>query len=145
MGFGYGAAIGAQLALGRDQRVIMLTGDGSFHMNLNEACTAVSYGLPIITVIFNNQVLGMVRQWQTIFYEGRYANTDPHRRTDLSSWRKALAPRATARANPAEFAAALADAMQQKGPTWIDCRIGKDERVLPMIPGGGDVEDIIME
>ena len=63
MGFGYGAAIGAQMALGNDARVVMLTGDGSFHMNLNEACTAVSYGLPIITVIFNNQVLGMVRQW----------------------------------------------------------------------------------
>ena len=69
MGFGYGAAIGAQMALGRDQRVVMFTGDGSFHMNLNEACTAVSYELPIITVIFNNSVLGMVRQWQTTFYE----------------------------------------------------------------------------
>ena len=145
MGFGYGAAIGAQLALGRDQRVIMLTGDGSFHMNLNEACTAVSYGLPIITVIFNNQVLGMVRQWQTIFYEGRYANTDPHRRTDFVKLAEGFGAKGYRAANPAEFAAALADAMQQKGPTWIDCRIGKDERVLPMIPGGGDVEDIIME
>ena len=67
MGFGYGAAIGAQMALGRDQRVVMFTGDGSFHMNLNEACTAVSYELPIITVIFNNHVLGMVRQWHTTF------------------------------------------------------------------------------
>ena len=145
MGFGYGAAIGAQLALGRDQRVIMLTGDGSFHMNLNEACTAVSYDLPIITVIFNNQVLGMVRQWQTIFYEGRYANTDPHRRTDFVKLAEGFGAKGYRAVNPAEFAAALADAMQQKGPTWIDCRIGKDERVLPMIPGGGDVEDIIME
>ena len=83
MGFGYGAAIGAQMALGRDARVVMLTGDGSFHMNLNEGCTAVSYELPIITVIFNNQVLGMVRQWQTTFYEKRYSDTDPHRRTDF--------------------------------------------------------------
>ena len=83
MGFGYGAAIGAQMALGRDARVVMLTGDGSFHMNLNEACTAVSYDLPIITVIFNNQVLGMVRQWQTTFYEKRYSDTDPHRKTDF--------------------------------------------------------------
>ena len=83
MGFGYGAAIGAQMALGRDQRVIMLTGDGSFHMNLNEGCTAVSYHLPIITVIFNNQVLGMVRQWQTSFYGKRYSSTDPHRKTDF--------------------------------------------------------------
>ena len=83
MGFGYGAAIGAQMALGRDQRVVMFTGDGSFHMNLNEACTAVSYELPIITVIFNNSVLGMVRQWQTTFYEKRYSQTDPHRKTDF--------------------------------------------------------------
>ena len=83
MGFGYGAAIGAQMALGRDQRVVMFTGDGSFHMNLNEACTAVSYDLPIITVIFNNSVLGMVRQWQTTFYGRRYSQTDPHRHTDF--------------------------------------------------------------
>jgi len=83
MGFGYGAAIGAQMALGREQRVVMFTGDGSFHMNLNEACTAVSYELPIITVIFNNSVLGMVRQWQTTFYGRRYSQTDPHRKTDF--------------------------------------------------------------
>ena len=95
MGFGYGAAIGAQMALGRDQRVIMLTGDGSFHMNLNEGCTAVSYHLPIITIIFNNQVLGMVRQWQTSFYEGRYSNTDPTARPTLSNWPKGSAPRDT--------------------------------------------------
>ena len=83
MGFGYGAAIGAQMALGRQQRVVMFTGDASFHMNLNEACTAVSYELPIITVIFNNSVLGMVRQWQTSFYGKRYSQTDPHRKTDF--------------------------------------------------------------
>ena len=64
------------MALGRDQRVVMFTGDGSFHMNLNEACTAVSYELPIITVIFNNQVLGMVRQWQTLFFEQHYSQTN---------------------------------------------------------------------
>ena len=91
MGFGYGAAIGAQMALGRDQRVVMFTGDGSFHMNLNEACTAVSYELPIITVIFNNQVLGMVRQWQSAFYGKRYSQTDPHRHTDFVKLAEALA------------------------------------------------------
>ena len=145
MGFGYGAAIGAQLALGRDARVIMLTGDGSFHMNLNEGCTAVSYELPIITVIFNNQVLGMVRQWQTSFYEGRYSSTDPHRRTDFVKLAEGFGAKGYRASTPAEFAAVFADAMKQKGPSWIDCRIGKDERVLPMIPGGGDIEDIIME
>ena len=145
MGFGYGAAIGAQMALGRDARVVMLTGDGSFHMNLNEACTAVSYDLPIITVIFNNQVLGMVRQWQTTFYEKRYSDTDPHRKTDFVKLAEGFGAKGYCAATPAEFKAAFADAMKQKGPSWIDCRIGKDEKVLPMIPGGGTVNDIIME
>ena len=145
MGFGYGAAIGAQMALGRDARVVMLTGDGSFHMNLNEACTAVSYDLPIITVIFNNQVLGMVRQWQTTFYEKRYSDTDPHRKTDFVKLAEGFGAKGYRASTPAEFKAAFADAMKQKGPSWIDCRIGKDEKVLPMIPGGGTVNDIIME
>ena len=145
MGFGYGAAIGAQMALGRDARVVMLTGDGSFHMNLNEACTAVSYDLPIITVIFNNQVLGMVRQWQTTFYEKRYSDTDPHRKTDFVKLAEGFGAKGYRAATPAEFKAAFADAMKQKGASWIDCRIGKDEKVLPMIPGGGTVNDIIME
>lgn len=145
MGFGYGAAIGAQMALGRDARVVMLTGDGSFHMNLNEACTAVSYDLPIITVIFNNQVLGMVRQWQTTFYEKRYSDTDPHRKTDFVKLAEGFGAKGYRAATPSEFKAAFADAMKQKGPSWIDCRIGKDEKVLPMIPGGGTVNDIIME
>ena len=145
MGFGYGAAIGAQMALGRDARVVMLTGDGSFHMNLNEGCTAVSYDLPIITVIFNNQVLGMVRQWQTTFYEKLYSDTDPHRKTDFVKLAEAFGAKGYRATTPAEFKAAFTDAMKQQGPSWIDCRIGKDEKVLPMIPGGGTIEDIIME
>ena len=145
MGFGYGAAIGAQMALGRDQRVVMFTGDGSFHMNLNEACTAVSYELPIITVIFNNSVLGMVRQWQTIFYEKRYSQTDPHRKTDFVKLAEGFGLKGYRCRNLPEFQAAFADAMKQKGPTWIECIIDKDAKVLPMIPGGGDINDIIME
>ena len=145
MGFGYGAAIGAQMALGRDQRVVMFTGDGSFHMNLNEACTAVSYELPIVTVIFNNSVLGMVRQWQTTFYEKRYSQTDPHRKTDFVKLAEGFGLKGYRCRNLPEFQAAFADAMKQKGPTWIECIIDKDEKVLPMIPGGGDINDIIME
>ena len=145
MGFGYGAAIGAQMALGRDQRVVMFTGDGSFHMNLNEACTAVSYELPIITVIFNNSVLGMVRQWQTTFYEKRYSQTDPHRKTDFVKLAEGFGLKGYRCTNLPEFQEAFADALQQKGPTWIECIIDKDEKVLPMIPGGGDINDIIME
>ena len=145
MGFGYGAAIGAQMALGRDARVVMLTGDGSFHMNLNEGCTAVSYELPIITVIFNNQVLGMVRQWQTTFYEKRYSQTDPHRHTDFVKLAEGFGLKGYRCQNLAEFQSAFAEAMKRKGPTWIECIIDKDEKVLPMIPGGGDINDIIME
>ena len=145
MGFGYGAAIGAQLGLGCSRRVIMLTGDGSFHMNLNEACTAVSYDLPIITVIFNNQVLGMVRQWQTSFYGKRYSSTDPHRRTDYVKLAEGFGLKGYHCETPQEFAAAFAEALQRREPTWIECRIDKDEKVLPMIPGGKTVSDIIME
>lgn len=145
MGFGYGAAIGAQIALGNEQRVVMLTGDGSFHMNLNEGCTAVSYELPIITVIFDNRVLGMVRQWQTSFYGKRYSSTDPERKTDFVKLAEGFGAKGYRCDTPDEFRAALADAMQQKGPTWIDCRMDKDERVLPMIPGGGDITSIIMD
>ena len=145
MGFGYGAAIGAQMALGRDQRVVMFTGDGSFHMNLNEACTAVSYELPIITVIFNNSVLGMVRQWQTTFYGRRYSQTDPHRKTDFVKLAEGFGLKGYRCTNLPEFQAAFADALKQKGPTWIECIIDKDEKVLPMIPGGGDINGIIMK
>ena len=127
------------------RRVVMFTGDGSFHMNLNEACTAVSYELPIITVIFNNSVLGMVRQWQTTFYEKRYSQTDPHRRTDFVKLAEGFGLKGYRCTNLPEFQAAFADALKQKGPTWIECIIDKDEKVLPMIPGGGDINDIIME
>ena len=144
MGFGYGAAIGAQLALGRQRRVVMLTGDGSFHMNLNEACTAVSYGLPIITVIFNNQVLGMVRQWQTLFYDHRYAATDPCRATDFVKVAEGFGLKGWRCETPEQFRQAFEKALHEDGPVWIDCAIGKDEVVLPMIPGGGGLEDIIM-
>ncbi len=145
MGFGYGAAIGAQVALGNDTRVVMLTGDGSFHMNLNECCTAVSYNLPIITVIFDNQVLGMVRQWQKAFYGGRYSQTDPHRKTDYVTLAKGFGAKGYSCNTMPEFRVAFSEALKEKGPVWIRCSIGKDERVLPMIPGGKGVEDIIME
>lgn len=144
MGFGYGAAIGAQVAVGRDTPVIMLTGDGSFHMNLNEACTAVSYDLPIITVIFNNQVLGMVRQWQTVFYDRRYSSTDPHRKTDYVKLAEGFGLAGWHCENLAEFKEAFRQALASKKPAWIECVIDKDEKVLPMIPAGGTVEDLMM-
>ncbi len=145
MGFGYGAAIGAQVGLGNENRVVMLTGDGSFHMNLNEACTAVSYELPLITVIFNNQVLGMVRQWQTSFYGKRYSSTDPCRKTNYVKLAEGFGLKGYHCETPAQFNAAFAEALESKTPVWIECVIAKDEKVLPMIPGGGDVTKIIME
>ena len=144
MGFGYGAAIGAQMGLGRSQRVVMFTGDGSFHMNLNEACTAVSYELPIITVIFNNQVLGMVRQWQTAFYGKRYSSTDPHRQTNYVKVAEGFGLKGYHCENLEQFQAAFAEALASHKPAWIECVINKDEKVLPMIPAGGTIEDMMM-
>ena len=143
MGFGYGAAIGAQIGC-PDKRVIHFTGDGSFHMNLNEACTAVSQELPIITVIMNNRVLGMVYQWQTSFYGKRFAATTPERKTNFPKLAEAFGAKGFSASNPKEFEEVFKKALQEKGPVWIDCAISREERVLPMIPGGGTIEDMIL-
>ena len=143
MGFGYGAAIGAQIGC-PEKRVIHFTGDVSFHMNLNEACTAVSQDLPIITVIMNNRVLGMVYQWQTSFYGKRYAATTPERKTNFPKLAEAFGAKGFSASNPAEFEEVFKKALQEKGPVWIDCAISREERVLPMIPGGGTIEDMII-
>lgn len=142
MGFGYGAAIGAQVAC-PDQHVIHVTGDGSFHMNLNELCTSVTYNLPIITVIMNNQVLGMVRQWQTMFYSKRYSSTTLERKTDYVKLAEAFGATGLRCTTPAEFEEAMHHALTIGGPVVIDCKIDRDERVLPMIPAGGSIENVI--
>ena len=144
MGFGYGAAIGAQIAF-PGRTVVHITGDGSFHMNLNEICTAVSYKLPIITIIMNNRVLGNVRQWQTMFYGGRYSQTDPHRKTDYIKLADAFGAVGYRASNIAELREALRKAQQSDGPVLIDCQIDKDERVLPMIPAGGTIDDLVTD
>ena len=144
MGFGYGAAIGAQIAF-PGRTVVHITGDGSFHMNLNEICTAVSYRLPIITVIMNNRVLGNVRQWQTMFYGSRYSQTDPHRKTDYVKLADAFGAVGYRASNIAELREALRKAQQSDGPVLIDCQIDKDERVLPMIPAGGTIDDLVTD
>jgi len=144
MGFGYGAAIGAKMGC-PENRVIHITGDASFHMNLNEACTAVSNNLPIITIIMNNKVLGMVYQWQTIFYGERYSNTCPERKTDFVKVAEGFGAKGLRATNVKEFETAMAEALKTDGPVWIDCVIDKDERVLPFIPGGKTVDDIIVD
>lgn len=142
MGYGYGAAIGAQIA-NPGRRVIHITGDGSFHMNMNEACTAVSYGLPIVTVIMNNAVLGMVRQWQDAFYGRRFSSSEPERKTDYVKVAEGFGAKGYRCENLAQFESVLSQALQQTGPVWIDCRIDREERVLPMIPAGKTVQDAI--
>ena len=144
MGFGYGAAIGASVAAA-PRRVIHITGDGSFHMNMNEACTAVSYGIPVVSVILNNNVLGMVRQWQYAFYEKRYSNTTLERKTDYAKVAEGFGLKGFKAETLAEFADAFAKALACGGPAWVEAVIDRDERVVPMIPSGGTVDDIVME
>ena len=141
MGYGFGAAIGA--AYGTGERSVLVTGDGSFGMNLNELATAVRYNVPVVVVIMNNGVLGMVRQWQTLFYEKHYSNSVLERKTDFAAFAKAFGADGEAATTPEELDAALQRAFSTDGPYIIDCKIDKDEFVLPMLPPGGSMDDII--
>ena len=144
MGYGYGAAIGACVGTDKQKPVIHITGDGSFHMNLNEACTAVSYELPIITVIFNNKVLGMVHQWQGVFYGKRFSQSEPQRKTDYVKVVEGFGGKGFKCSNIKEFEEVFKLALGEKGPVWIDCDIDMNEKVLPMIPAGGTYKDTII-
>ena len=144
MGYGYGAAIGAQVA-NPDKRVVHFTSDGSLHMNMNELCTAVSFELPVITVIMNNAVLGMVRQWQGVFYDRRFSSSEPERKTDYVAVAKAFGAQGYLCETPAQLEEAMKEAIKAKGPVWIDCRIDREEKVLPMIPSGQTVHDTIFK
>lgn len=141
MGFGLGAAIGA--AFGTKERSVLVTGDGSFGMNLNELATAVRYNVPVVVLIMNNGVLGMVRQWQTLFYNKHYSNTVLNRKTDFTALAKAFGALGEAVSTPEALDEALTRAFAQDGPYIIDCQIDKDEFVLPMLPPGGSMDDII--
>ncbi len=141
MGYGLGAAIGAYLATGK--RTVLVTGDGSFGMNLTELATAVSEQANITVIIMNNGVLGMVRQWQTLFFAQRYAGTTLNRKTDFVKVAEGFGAGAARAASPAELQQALAAANAQDGPFVIDCVTDCDELVLPMLPPGGSVDDII--
>lgn len=141
MGFGFGAAIGA--AFGTKERSVLVTGDGSFGMNFNELATAVRYNIPIVVLIMNNGVLGMVRQWQTLFYNKHYSNTVLNRKTDFAAFAKAFGADGEAVTTPEELDSALSRAFSTDGPYIIDCKIDKDEFVLPMLPPNGSMDDII--
>ncbi len=144
MGYGYGAAIGAKIAR-PDVPVIHFTSDGSLHMNMNELCTAVSYKVPVITVILNNAVLGMVRQWQGTFYGRRFASSEPERATDYVKVAEAFGAKGYHCETPAELDAAMKEAIKADGPVWIECVIDREEKVLPMIPSSKTVHDTIFK
>ena len=144
MGFGYGAAIGAKIAF-PERPVIHITGDGSFHMNMNEACTAVSYGLPVITVIINNSALGMVRQLQSVFCDGRYFSTELDRKTDYVRVCEGFGGKGFRCTGMDELCAAMSAALESRVPVWIECVIDREERILPMIPPGKTADEAITE
>ncbi len=143
MGFGMGAAIGA--AYGTGEKVVLITGDGSFGMCLNELATAVTYGVPLVILLMNNGVLGMVRQWQSLFFDKHYSNTVLNRKTDFVRLAEAFGAAGEAVSSLEELDRAMKHAFASAKPYLIDCAIGKDEFVLPMLPPGGSMDDIIIK
>ena len=143
MGFGLGAAIGA--AYGTGEKPVLITGDGSFGMCLNEMATAVSYGVPVVILLMNNGVLGMVRQWQTLFFDKHYSNTVLNRWTDFPALARAFGAEGEVADTVEALDEALTRAFASDRPYIVDCRIDKDEFVLPMLPPGGSMDDIIVK
>lgn len=144
MGFGLGAAIGAQLA-NPDKRVVNIAGDGSFHMNLAELATAVTYKLPIIEIIMNNNVLGMVRQWQKMLYDKRYSHTTLDRQTNYKMLAESFGALGFVINGFDDIEPVLREALASNRPCVIDCRIGSDVNVLPMVPPGISIDEPILE
>ena len=143
MGFGLGAAIGARIAT--NDPTVLITGDGSFGMNLTELATAVTYRVPLVIVLMNNGVLGMVRQWQTLFFGGRYSNTVLERKTDFVKLAEAFGAEGYRVSTAEAFEEAFLHALKADGPVVIETLIDKDAFVLPMLPPGGSVDDIIVK
>ncbi len=143
MGFGLGAAIGANAGTGK--KTVLVTGDGSFGMNLNELATAVSQNSPVVIVIMNNGVLGMVRQWQTLFFNKHYSNTTLDRKTDFVKLAEAFGAKGFRVSKGEELEKAFSEAYNADGPYVIDCAVDCDEFVLPMLPPGGSIDDMITD
>ena len=144
MGYGLGASIGAQIAL-KDKQVINIAGDGSFGMNCNELVTAAKNKLPIIVIILNNNSLGMVRQWQNFFYEGRYSSTTLNRTTDFVKLVEAFGGKGYRVFEKDELVPVLKEALEYKGPVVIDYVIHNDKKVFPMVAPGAPINEIISE
>ena len=144
MGYGLGAAIGAKVGK-PDNVVVNVAGDGCFRMNMNELATAIRYNIPVIELVINNHVLGMVRQWQTLFYDKRYSNTTLEDKTDFVKVSEGLGARAYRVTTIEEFEKALREAIELNEPTMIECIIGNDDKVYPMVSPGGNIEDAFDE
>ena len=138
MGFGLGAAIGAKYG-NPDFPVFNIAGDGCFRMNMNELATASRYNVPIIQVVINNKVLGMVRQWQTLFYGKRYSNTILDDKVDFCKVAEGLGCKAIRVSTKEEVAPAIKEALDTNGPVLIEVMIGKDDKVFPMVAPGGAI------
>ncbi len=143
MGFGLGAAMGAQMGTG--EHALLITGDGSFGMSLQEVATAVSNQIPLVILMMNNGVLGMVRQWQTLFFDKHYSATVLDRKTDYVALMAAFGAKGERVSTLEELEGALSRGFSEKGPYLIDCMVDADEVVLPMLPPGGSFEDLITE
>jgi acetolactate synthase-1/2/3 large subunit len=144
MGFGTGAAMGAQVA-NPDRQVVHIAGDGSFRMNCAELGTISHYGLPILIVVMNNGALGMVRQWQSMFYQGRYSQTTLDRPPDFLKLAEAYGVRGFRARDEREFRAALEAALSERKPALLECLLDIDEKVLPIVPSSQPIEKLILE
>ena len=144
MGYGLGAAIGAKM--GRPEKtVVNIAGDGCFRMNMNEIATAVRCGKPLIQIVLNNQVLGMVRQWQTLFYDHRYSQTILNDKVDFVKIAEGMGAEAMRVTKMEEVEPALRHALSAKGPIVLDCWIDQDLSVFPMVPAGANIDEVFDE
>ena len=144
MGYGLGAAIGAQIA-NPEKQVINIAGDGCFRMNMNEIATAVRQQLPLIQIVINNEVLGMVHQWQGLFYEKRYSNTILNDGVDFVKLAEAMGATGMRAKTQEEFAEEVAKALEMKTPVLIDCVIDSDDNVWPMVAPGAPISEAFDE
>ena len=144
MGYGLGASIGAKVGM-PDKKVINIAGDGCFRMNMNEIATATRYNIPIIQVVFNNHVLGMVRQWQTLFYDKRYSYTTLNDKVDFVKLAEAMGAKAYRISKKEEVEPVLKEALSLNEPIVIDCIIDLDEKVWPMVAPGAAIDEIFSE
>ena len=144
MGYGLGASIGAKMGC-PDKTVVNIAGDGCFRMNMNEMATAARYQIPIIQVVVNNHVLGMVRQWQNLFYHQHYSQTILNDAVDFVKLAQALGAEGIRVTTKEEFAEAFAKAVEMQRPVVLDCQIDQDDKVWPMVAPGAAISEVFDE